>query len=182
LLNDRGDCCGPASVLLQWMGSSGDSPLRCVEGIVRPRVRDGGRDNDGTDDSSFMLGCNGAADGFSSVTGPGSAGRDGGFLVPSKDANPALVILRNNCEPASCRNLPSFLSVVIWSVSGGSRKIVAAKLVFKPFCTPYGGTGHIRLFLLSKEVLLSRKLSSALIVSDSLRAPYSLSSDRCHTF
>jgi hypothetical protein len=84
--------------------------------------------------------------------------------MPSTDAILALVIRRNKFEPFPRPNLPSFL---IWFAFGGSRKIAAAKLVFSPFSTPCGGTGHIRLFLLSKEVLFSRKLSSASIVSDS---------------
>jgi hypothetical protein len=94
-------------------------------------------------------------------------GRVGGLLVSSEDANLALVIRRSKFEPISRRNLPPFLSVVIWSASGESREIAAAKLVFSPFSTPCGCTVHIRLFLLGKEVLFSRKLSSAPTVSDS---------------
>ena len=33
--------------------------------------------------------------------------------MPSEDANPTLVIGRDNCEPVSCRDLPTFLSVVV---------------------------------------------------------------------
>ena len=55
--------------------------------------------------------------------------------MSSEDANLALVIRRNKFEPFSRRNLRSFLSVIIRSVSGDggeSRKIAAAKLVFSP--------------------------------------------------
>ena len=102
-----------------------------------------------------------------SVTGPGGAGRGGGFLMPSKEANLALVIRRNKCEPISGPNLSSFLSVVIWFVSVKSRKVTAAELVFIPVGTPYGGTGHVPLFLSSREVLFSRKVSTASTMSDS---------------
>jgi hypothetical protein len=84
--------------------------------------------------------------------------------MPSTDANLVLVIRRNKFEPFSRPNLPSFL---MWFVFGGPRKITAAKLVFSPFSTPCDGTSHIRLFILSKEVLFSRNLSSAPTVSDS---------------
>ena len=70
-----------------------------------------------------------------SVTGPGDAGRGGGFLMPSKDANLALVVRRNKCEPISGPNLPFFLSVVICFVSVKSRKVAAVELVFSPVDT-----------------------------------------------
>jgi hypothetical protein len=87
--------------------------------------------------------------------------------MPSKDANLALVIRRNNCEPISPLNLPSFLSVVIWFVSMRSRKVAAAELVFSPVGTPCGDTGHVPLFLSSRELLFSRKVSTASTMSDS---------------
>ena len=62
-------------------------------------------------------------------------GRVGGFLMQSEDANPALVIGWDNCEPVSRQDLPSFLSVVVWFASGRSPKIAAAKLVFLPLST-----------------------------------------------
>ena len=46
-------------------------------------------------------------------------GKVGGLLMPSKGVNLALVIERNKFEPISRRDLPSFLSVPIWFVSGG---------------------------------------------------------------
>ena len=63
-----------------------------------------------------------------------------GFLVSSEDANFALVIRRSKFEPISRRDLLSFLSVVIWFAFGGSRKVVAAELVFSSFGTACGGT------------------------------------------
>jgi len=67
-------------------------------------------------------------------------GRVGGLPIPSKGANLALAIERNKFEPISLRNLPSFLSVVVWFVSGESRKFVDAKLASSPSSTPCGGT------------------------------------------
>jgi hypothetical protein len=67
--------CGADLVLLRGIGSCEDLPVCCVDSCLDAdewlRGRDGGRDNgDGTEDSSFMLGCNGAgADGLGCVTG-----------------------------------------------------------------------------------------------------------------
>jgi hypothetical protein len=66
--------CGADLVLLREVGSCGDLAVCCVDSCLdadeRLRCRDGGRDDDGTEDSSFTMGCNGTgADGLSCVTG-----------------------------------------------------------------------------------------------------------------
>ena len=66
-------------------------------------------------------------------------GRVGGFLMQVRMQTPPLVVIgRDICEPVSRRDLPSFLSVVVWFASGRSPKSAAAKLVFFPFSTRRG--------------------------------------------
>ena len=67
--------CGADLVLLRGVGSCEDLGLWCVDsrlGAVEGlRILDG-RDDDGSEEFSLMLGCNGAgADGLSSIGGPG---------------------------------------------------------------------------------------------------------------
>ena len=65
--------CGADLVLLRGVGHCEELPLWCVDSCLdaddRLRGRDGGRNDDGAKDVSFMLGCNEAgAGGLSSVT------------------------------------------------------------------------------------------------------------------
>ena len=75
-------------VLLRGIGSCEDLPLRCVDSCLdageRLRRWDGGRDDDGTEDS-FTIGCNGTgADGLSSTGGPGGGSEETVAALPQQ--------------------------------------------------------------------------------------------------
>lgn len=72
-LDVRGGC-GADLTLRRGVGSCEDLPPwyvdSCSDADEWPRGRDGGRDDDKTEEPSFILGCDGAeADGLSSITG-----------------------------------------------------------------------------------------------------------------
>ena len=79
--------CGADLVLLREIGTCEDLPVCCVDSWLDAdewlRGRDVGRDDDGIEESSFMLGCNGAgADGLCSATGGTGRDSEGRVAVP----------------------------------------------------------------------------------------------------
>jgi hypothetical protein len=76
--------CGADLVQLRGVGSCDGFPLWCIDPYLEAdeclRVGEGGRDGDGTEDSSFTLGCTAAgADGLGCVTGGPSRCLDRAF-------------------------------------------------------------------------------------------------------